>query len=70
MKSIENAVNGVEGVLKKWRKTSVAITGISPGRMDVTVSFWIDTFTVKATSEHIRSEVMLAVQKALENAGN
>lgn len=34
MKGIENAVNGVEGVLKKRRKTSVAITGISPGRIN------------------------------------
>lgn len=63
---IENAVSGVEGVLKRRRKTSVDISGISPGKLDVTISFWIDTFAVKETSDKIRSKVILAVQNALE----
>ncbi len=63
---IENAVSGVEGVLKRRRKTSVDISGISPGKLDVTISFWIDTFVVKVTSDKIRSKVILAVQNALE----
>ena len=63
---IESAVSGVEEVLKKRRKTSVNISGISPGKLDVTVSFWIDTFAVKETSDQVRSKVILAVQNALE----
>ena len=63
---IEDAVNTVDGVIRRRRKTTANITGISPGRLDVTVSFWIDTFRVKDTPEKIRSEVIMAVQKVLE----
>jgi small conductance mechanosensitive channel len=65
-KIIEDAVNTVDGVIRRRRKTTANITGISPSRLDVTVSFWIDTFRVKDTSEKIRSQVILAVQKVLE----
>jgi small-conductance mechanosensitive channel len=63
---IEDAVNTVDGVIRRRRKTTANISGISPGRLDVTVSFWIDTFRVKDTPEKIRSEVIMAVQKVLE----
>jgi small conductance mechanosensitive channel len=66
MQIIEEAVNNTEGIIKKRRKTSVNTSGISPGRLDVTVSFWIDTFKVKEPSEKILSNVILAVQEALE----
>lgn len=66
MKAIEDAAGQVEGVLRKRRKTTVNVTGIAPGKLDATVSFWIDTFKVKHPSETIRSEVILAVQKVLE----
>jgi small conductance mechanosensitive channel len=66
IKIIEDAVNTVEGVIRKRRKTTANITGISPGRLNITVSFWIDTFRVKDTQEKIRSEVILAVQQALQ----
>jgi small-conductance mechanosensitive channel len=66
IKIIEGAVNTVEGVIRRRRKTTANITGMSPGRLDVTVSFWIDTFRVKDTQEKIRSEVILTVQKVLE----
>jgi small conductance mechanosensitive channel len=63
---IESAVNTVEGVIRRRRKTTANITGISSGRLDVTVSYWIDTFRVKDTKEKIRSEVMKAVQEVLD----
>jgi len=66
MKIIEDAVNQTEGIIKRRRKTSVNVSGISPGRLDLTVSFWIDTFRVKETSEKVRSDVILAVQETLE----
>ena len=66
MKVIQDAAGQVEGVLKKRRKTTVQITGIAPGRLDATVSFWIDTFKIKVPSEEIRSEVILAVHQVLE----
>ncbi len=68
MQVIEDAVNQVEGIIRKRRKTSVNITGIAPGKLDATVSFWIDTFKIKTTSDAIRSEVILTVQKVLEES--
>lgn len=70
MKEIETAVETVEGVLKRRRKTEVYVSAIAPGRTDVTVSFWIDTFKTKFTSDHIRSEVILKVQKVIEKQGD
>ncbi len=66
MQIIEETVINVQGVIKKRRTTTVNISGISPGRLDIIVSFWIDTFAVKKEAEKIRSEVILAVQEALE----
>ncbi|TVQ86800.1 MAG: mechanosensitive ion channel family protein [Bacteroidetes bacterium] len=66
MKEIEIAVESVEGVIKRRRKSEVYVTAIAPGRVDVTVSFWIDTFRTRFTSDHIRSEVILRVQKLIE----
>lgn len=66
LKMIIQAAESVEGVLRKRRKTTAVITGISPGRLDVTVSFWIDTFVTKETSDIVRSKVILRVQDALE----
>ncbi len=64
--TIQGAVNQVKGVLKTRRKTTVNISAIAPGRLDATVSFWIDTFVTKDSAEKIRSEVILAVQRAME----
>ncbi len=68
MEEIFNAVTQVKGVLKNRRKTTVYITGIAPGKVDVTVSFWIDTFVAKDSAEKIRSEVIHAVQKVVERS--
>ena len=66
MQTIRDAVNQVDGVLKKRRRTTVDITGLGPGRLDVTVSFWIDNFGARARDEKIRSEVILQVRKAID----
>ncbi len=66
MEAIFNSVIQVKGVLKNRKKTTVHITGIAPGKVDVMVSFWIDTFVTKDSAEKIRSEVIDAVQKVLE----
>ncbi len=63
---IEAAVLKTPSIIKKRRIPTAHISGISAGKVDVTVSFWIDTFTVKETSEKIRSEVIKNVQQALE----
>ena len=63
--TIHDAVSQVKGVLKTRRKTTVHISAIAPGRLDATVSFWIDTFATKETAEKIRSEVILAAHKAM-----
>jgi small conductance mechanosensitive channel len=62
---IRLAVEKVEGVLRRRRKVSVFISGLSPGKVDVTVSFWIDTFTTKESAEKIRSQVINEIQKAI-----
>ena len=67
MKEIEAAVESVEGVLRRRRKTEVYVSSITPGGAGVTVSFWIDTFKSKTTSEGIRSTVILRVQDIIEN---
>lgn len=66
MALIEEAVKKVKGVLKERRKTSVSISAVFPSKVEVSVGFWIDTFSDEISSEVIRSEVMLSVQKALE----
>jgi len=63
---IKESVYKAEGIIKKRRHPSVNISGLSPDKVDVTVSFWIDTFTVKETSDKILSNVILSVQQALE----
>jgi len=55
-------VSGVEGVLKNRRKTAVFVSAISPGRLDLTVHYWIDTLKSKVNAEIIRSEVISQVQ--------
>lgn len=67
MKEIETAVESVVGVLRRRRKTEVYVSSITPGGVGVTVSFWIDTFKSKTTSEGIRSTVILRVQDIIEN---
>jgi small conductance mechanosensitive channel len=66
MQAIEEAIPKVDGVIKNRRKSSVNITGLSAGRVDVTVSFWIDTFTAKDNTEKIRSKVFDTVQKLID----
>ncbi len=67
MKDIEAAVESVEGVIRRRRKTELYVSAINPGGTGLTVSFWIDTFRSKTTSEKIRSEVMIKVQNVIEN---
>jgi len=66
LQMIEAAVLKTQGIIKKRRQPSAYITAISAGKVDVTVSFWIDTFTTKESAEKIRSEVIKNVQLALE----
>jgi small conductance mechanosensitive channel len=63
---IEHTVSKIDEVIKKRRKISADVVGISPARVDVRVSFWIDTFTSKSGADKIFSSVILAVQNALE----
>ena len=68
IKRIREVVDQVEGVLRRRRKTSVLVSGIAPGRVDVTVSFWVDNFKIKTSAESVRSEVIMRVQKVLEDS--
>jgi small conductance mechanosensitive channel len=68
--TIEAAVNQTEGVIRRRRKTTTHVTAISPGRLDVMVSFWLDTFRSKDTLEQVRSNVIANVQRAMEEQGN
>lgn len=63
---IVEAVEKVGGVLRKRRKTTVNVSGLAPGRVDLTVSFWIDTFTTREDTEKIRSKVFAAVQRVVQ----
>jgi small conductance mechanosensitive channel len=64
-KKLEAAANSVEGIIRRRRKTTVHISGISPGRLEATISFWIDTFRTKDSTEKIRSEVIKATNMVL-----
>ena len=67
MQAIKNEVETVAGVLKRRRRAEVFITAIAPGRVDIKVSYWVDTFKTRDTSEKIRSDVILRVEKLLES---
>jgi small conductance mechanosensitive channel len=66
MRQMKLAVEKVEGVIRKRRPVTVYVSGLAPGKVDVTVSYWIDTFTAKNTSDYIRSQVILQIQEVLE----
>ena len=66
--TIERAVSGVNGVLKKQRRPSVNLSDIAAGKLEVTVSYWVNTFTVKWSAEKIKSDVLLAVHDILEGS--
>ncbi|TVQ13424.1 MAG: mechanosensitive ion channel family protein [Bacteroidetes bacterium] len=66
MKEISGAVNSTDGIITRRKKTEVFISGIAPGRVDVTVSFWIDTFKIRGSADSIRSEVFQRVQAVVE----
>ncbi len=68
MKEISGTVNSIQGVITRRKKTEVFISGIAPGRVDVTVSYWIDTFKIRGSADAIRSEVFHRVQTVLEKA--
>jgi hypothetical protein len=66
MQAIQEAVSKVDGVIKNRRKSSVNISSLTAGRVDVTVSFWIDTFKTRDNTEKIRSNVFDAVQQLID----
>jgi small conductance mechanosensitive channel len=70
LKTIEAAVNQTAGVLLNRQRTTTHVTAILPGRLEVTVNFWIDTFRTNQTQEQIRSNVIANVQRAMEEQGN
>lgn len=65
--SIKSAVENVEGVLKNRREVNIYISGNPPGKFEVTVSFWIDTFSINDDAENIKSNVILVVQNLLNH---
>jgi small conductance mechanosensitive channel len=67
IRRIRTAMETVDGVIKKRRKVTVYVSAIAPGKVDLTASFWIDTFTARSTSDHIRSQVFLKIQEVLDN---
>jgi small-conductance mechanosensitive channel len=66
LERIRGAVAGVEGIIRRRRPPEVVLSGVGPGRVDVTICYWIDTFKIRDTAEGIRSEVIRAVQQVLE----
>ncbi len=63
--AIREAVDKVEGVLKKRKRTRVDITGLAPGRLDATVSFWLDNFKLKGDADQVKSGVIFAIKQAM-----
>jgi small-conductance mechanosensitive channel len=64
---MQGAVKMVDGVLTTNRSPGVRISGIASGRPEARVSFWIDTSTTTRKEESIKSDVILAVQRIVEN---
>lgn len=64
---MENAAGRVDGVLITGREPAVTISGITSDRPEACVSFWIDTSTTPRKEESIKSDVILAVQRIVEN---
>lgn len=69
MQEIALSVTGIEGVLKNRRKVSVNVSGIGPGHLNLTVTYWVDTFKSRGSSDKIRSDVIRAVQAIIQNFG-
>ena len=65
MRLIEESVYRVEGVIKKRRKATVNISGIGIGRLEATVSFWIDTFKARESPERILTGVIINTHREL-----
>lgn len=65
---MENAAGRVDGVLITGREPAITISGITSDRPEASVSFWIDTSTTPRKEESIKSDVILAVQRIVENS--
>jgi small conductance mechanosensitive channel len=66
MESLRIAAEAVDGVIKKRKKVAVFVSSINPKGIELTVSFWIDTFASQKTSDKIRSDVLLRLQEIIE----
>ena len=66
---ILGTVNGIPGVLKTEKASSIAITQLAASTLNLTVYFWIDTFDEKISGVKLKNEVIEKVLQALGNEG-
>lgn len=67
MEKIYNAVAKVEGVLENDRKPDINISSIEYGKIELLLSYWIDTFSSKVSSEKIKSDVNISIKKIIKD---
>lgn len=65
METFRLSAEAVDGVIRKRRKVTVYVSAVNPAGIEITVSFWVDTFTTRETSDRIRSDVMLRLQEII-----
>jgi small conductance mechanosensitive channel len=63
---IEKSMKEVEGVLEGFRKTSIEVKESSSAGITIQIFFWVDTFARKIPATKVKTNAILAVQKALE----
>jgi small conductance mechanosensitive channel len=68
IRTIEMVLEKVPGIQKRSRRPRANVSGIAPGKIDLTVSYWIDIFKEAENIERIKTQALLAVQQALEQA--
>jgi small-conductance mechanosensitive channel len=66
---IESTLKTVKGILQEKRKPSVNITELSPSTLNITVVYWVNTHNPVLSDAKVKSNAILAVLTALENAG-
>jgi small conductance mechanosensitive channel len=66
---IENSIYTVKGVLTKAKKPSVNITEMGSNTLNITITYWVNTYDKLLPDVKVRSNAILTVLTALEKEG-
>ncbi|WP_114749284.1 mechanosensitive ion channel family protein [Pleomorphovibrio marinus] len=66
---IKNTITTVPGVLKGNKKPTINVTELAASTLNVTVTYWVNTHNKSQPDPKVRSNAILSVLTALEEAG-